>query len=378
MSNVSEDNKDKTLEELLEEDGADLEDTYDYEDEYVYGDTEEIDDSYYGEIDLDDYDDDEYDDPYANPQEDRKVKGKYSHLIEDEEETSEESEEEPKLTLRQKVSKYTNKTLDFVESKRFNTMQWVVALGALIIIGIVIYLLMQAGTNLDSNVEYQEQERAEFVAREVAPEEFEEQKQHDEVVQQQREELEDYIERNTKSYEEQVAELGELPEGYIEVQDADGTVRYVSEEEYYSWQDQDVRENTTALPEEEEGTSDYINEMDIEIMPASEDTWHNNVFEPKGTVPDEELYQTRGQYIYFAQKAIPFLFANQILESDFDTETYTLTIVKSSEASFPLPDDFEDRMHYTYQNSGYQEVAPDALTIEYEEMTLDEYLSTSE
>ena len=372
---MSKEDKDKSLEDLLKEEGYE-EDSYDYEDEYVYGDSDELDESFYGEIDLEDYDD-EYDDPYANPREDSQVRGRYSHLIEEDEEISED-EEEPKLTLQQKVAKYTNKTLDFLESKRFNTMQWIILLGVLIIVGVVIYVVMQAGANLDSNVAYQEQERSDFVAREIAPEEYDIQQQHDEVVQQQREDLEEYIERKTKSYEEQVAELGELPEGYIEVQDVDGTVRYVPEEEYYSWLNQDVRENTTSLSDGETTAGSLINEMDIEIMPASEDTWNNNVFEPKGTVSDEELYQTRGQYIYFAQKAIPFLFANQILASDFDTNTYTLTIIKSSGASFPLPDDFEDRMHYTYQNSGYQEVAPDALTIEYEEMTLDEYTSTLE
>ena len=371
---MSKEDKDKSLEDLLKEEGYG-EDSYDYEDAYVYGDSDELDESFYGEMGLEDYD--EYDDPYANPREDRQVRGRYSHLIEDEEDNN-EPEEEPKLTLQQKVAKYTNKTLDFVESKKFNTMQWIVALGALIIVGVLIYLLMQAGTNLGSNVEYQERERAEFVARDIAPEEYDIQQQQEEVIQQQREELQEYIDKQTKSYEEQVAELGELPEGYIEVQDVDGTVRYVSEEEYYSWLNQDVRENTTALSDGETTTGSLINDMDIEIMPASEDTWNYNVFEPKGTISDEELYQTRGQYIYFAQKAIPFLFANQILASDFDTNTYTLTIIKSADASFPLPDDFEDRMHYTYQNSGYQAVAPDALTIEYEEMTLDEYLSTLE
>ena len=170
---MSKEDKDKSLEDLLKEEGYE-EDSYDYEDEYVYGDSDELDESFYGEMDLEDYDeyDDEYDDPYANPREDRQVRGRYSHLIEEDEEISEDGEE-PKLTLQQKVAKYTNKTLDFVESKRFNTMQWVVALGALIIVGVVIYLLMQAGTNLGSNVEYQEKERVDFVARKIAPEEYE-------------------------------------------------------------------------------------------------------------------------------------------------------------------------------------------------------------
>ena len=375
---MSKEDKDKSLEDLLKEEGYG-EDSYDYEDAYVYGDSDELDESFYGEMDLEDYDEyyDEYDDPYANPREDKQVRGRYSHLIEDEEGNN-EPEEEPKLTLQQKVAKYTNKTLDFVESKKFNTMQWLVALGALIIVGVVIYLIMQAGTNLGSNVEYQEQERAEFVARKIASEEYDMQEKKVDKNQQIMEVNQENTDKQVESYWEQKEKLGKLTEGHIELQDADGELSYVTEEEYYSWQDQDVRENTTALPDGETTTDSLVNDMDIEIMPASEVTWNNNVFEPKGTISDEELYQTRGQYIYFAQKAIPFLFANQILASDFDTNTYTLTIIKSADASFPLPDDFEDRMHYTYQNSGYQAVAPDALTIEYEEMTLDEYSSTLE
>lgn len=355
-------NNEKSLEDLLAEDGLDIEEDnkyYSKEDEYVYGDSDDLGD--WG------------DDPYANPVQGEVKKGRYSHLLEDEDEN--EDEQEPDITFKERVENITNRVLDFIESRKFTTIQWVVALGILIVIGIVIVLLLQAGSNLDSNVAIQEEGRAQYVAREIAPEEFDYQKQHDDELRRQQQELEEYIERNSRTYEEQVNDLGDIPDDYVLVQDVNGDVSYISPEEYEELLNPEVRDNTIADLEESDG-ADYIRDIELEIMPASEDTWHRNIYGAMdGSVNDVDLYQTRGQYIYFAQKALTYLFANQILDSDFNTETYTLEIVLNKDATFQLPDDFEDRMHYTYRNSGYQEIAPDALTIEYQEMGVDEFLS---
>ena len=352
-----------SLEELMGEE-EDYYDEEELEDAYVYGDEE---------IDLEDIYQDEYEyegeDSYPSNK-----RGKYDYLYEEEE----EEVEEEKPTLQEKVANFTNKSLDFVESKRFNTAQWMFSVGILLVLGVVIFLVIQASSNLESNITHQEQEGAQYVAREIAPEEYSYQEQQEAEIEKQREEFDNYVEEKTKTYEEQVNELGEVPEGYVVVQDADGTVRHVPEEELDVWGEDGVRENTTSIVDEEEGNKPYISQMEIEIMPSSEDTWNNNMFAPMdGTVDEKDLYQSRGQFIYFTQKALSFLFANQILKADFDPNTYEMTITLNSDSSFPLPEDFEDRLQYTYRNSGFQAQAPDALTISYDEMGIDEYIANN-
>ena len=356
-------NQDQSLEDLLEETQTDTDDghstyNYEYEDEYVYGDEDELDETQLGFSDTETH-----------------TTGRYEHLLTDEEELDEPIQTTEKLPLQERVSNKVNQFLDFVESKQFTTFQWVMALGILITLGIVVVVLMQASSNLGTNVAHQEHEGAKYVAQEVAPEEYEAQKAHEEESNKQQEDAQSYIDEKIREYEKEVANLGEVPEGHTALQDEDGKVTYISDEEYAELLNSDtVRENTTARGEDTTA-AEAIQSLEVEIMPASEEIWHNNLFEPMGSVNEDKLYQSRGQYIYFAQKVIANYFANQILETDFDPNTYTLFITLNEDASFPLPDDFEERMHYVYKNSGYQTQAPDQLTIEYSEMGIDEYMN---
>ena len=180
------------------------------------------------------------------------------------------------------------------------------------------------------------------------------------------------VEKNTATYEEQIEALGELPAGYIVLQDIDGTVSYVSEEEYSEWLNQEVRENTVA--DENASFVETFEDIEIEIMPADDFIWHQIQAYPLDEINEDDIYQTRGQFIYFVQKAVPMLYAQNILAADFDTNTYVMEILLDIDSTFELPNDFEDRMLLAYQNSGYQVIAPDQLTIEYEMIDIDEFL----
>lgn len=180
------------------------------------------------------------------------------------------------------------------------------------------------------------------------------------------------VAKNTATYEEQIEELGELPEGHIILQDIDGTVSYISEEEYNKLLNQDVRENTVA--DETADPKEVFEDIEIEIMPADDFIWHQIQAYPLDEINEDDIYQTRGQFIYFVQKAVPMLYAQNILAADFDTNTYVMEILLDIDSTFELPNDFEDRMLLAYQNSGYQVIAPDQLTIEYEMIDIDEFL----
>lgn len=180
------------------------------------------------------------------------------------------------------------------------------------------------------------------------------------------------VAKNTATYEEQIEALGELPAGYIILQDIDGTVSYVSEEEYSEWLNQEVRDNTVA--DENASFAETFEDIEIEIMPADDFIWHQIQAYPLDEINEDDIYQTRGQFIYFVQKAVPMLYAQNILAADFDTNTYVMEILLDIDSTFELPNDFEDRMLLAYQNSGYQVIAPDQLTIEYEMIDIDEFL----
>lgn len=357
----------QSLEDILNEDvPEDVVDQAKYEDDYVYGDTDDVDYDRLG------FSDDEEDaDGYSNPKQPANAKGKYEYLmVGDEDEGTEEEPE--KLTLQEKVSEKVNKTLDFIESKRFNTMQWVIALGVLIGLGVLLVVLFQASTNLESNVNYQEEAGAKYVAQEIAPEEYSKQESQEAELEKQKEELDTYIERMSDEYARQTYEMGEVPEGHVVVQDEDGTVRYIPQEEYDKLLTPEVRENTTAT--EEFDPSSGIENMEIEIVPSSEDVWHEITFEPIENVNLDDIYQSRGQFIYFMQKAVPIQYSHQILDVDFDTDTYTMSVVLNESATYPLPEDFEDRMRLAYENSGFQTQAPGQFSIEYSEGNVQDYM----
>src|SRR5699024_2949891 len=116
--------------------------------------------------------------------------------------------------------------------------------GALIMVIVGIVLLFQAGSNLENNASQLEEDGAQFVAQEVAPEEFSSEQESQAVIESQQEELDNYISEKSSQYEEQVAELGELPDGYVESMDEEGNLTYIPEEEAYAWTNEEVRENT--------------------------------------------------------------------------------------------------------------------------------------
>lgn len=255
--------------------------------------------------------------------------------------------------------------------KRFNTMQRGIILSGIIGLGVVIIvLLFQINPDLDSNDTLQSGGEFQDVERNLVPKASIKKEQQE--TEQQEVTDESYVENKVADYESQIEELGEVPEGYVVLQDIDGTVSYISEEEYNALLNQDVRENTVADPSED--PSETMQNIEIEIMPADGMVWHQITAYPIDEINGDDIYQSRGQFIYFAQKALSTLYAQPILASNFDTETYTLKILLDEDAVFPLPDDFEDRMFLAYQNSGYQTEAPDQLTIEYDEVNFSEFM----
>ncbi|GAA4059094.1 hypothetical protein [Amphibacillus indicireducens] len=243
-----------------------------------------------------------------------------------------------------KAPDHANDKIDDQKKQTFSNKQRGLIFATVTVLVILIIVLIQSNSQSNSKA-YHADEAYQNVERKIT-----EKNELDQI------ENPSSTESNVATYEEQIAELGELPEGHIILQDIDGTVSYISEEEYNKLLNQDVRENTVA--DETADPKEVFEDIEIEIMPADDFVWH----------------QTRGQFIYFVQKAVPMLYAQNILAADFDTNTYVMEILLDIDSTFELPNDFEDRMLLAYQNSGYQVIAPDQLTIEYVMGNLDEFL----
>lgn len=367
----NDDEFDISLEDLLEEGRQNAEEYVNdsnYEDDYVYGEEDDIDYDKLGYTsdEDDDYSDDYSDDDYSeydNPRPEKKVKGRYSYMLEDEEDDIEEEDTKP--TLQERVSRFTNRTLDFLDSKRFNTYQWVFAVGALIMVIVGIVLLLQAGTNLENNASQLEEDGAQFVAQEVAPEEFSSEQESQAVIESQQEELDNYISEKSSQYEEQVAELGELPDGYVESMDEEGNLTYIPEEEAYAWTKEEVRENTDYIQDREE--AEVAKDLKVEVMPSNSDIWWAVQGLTLDELKEEDIYQTKGELIYFMDRVLSLIYPYQVVDSYLDTDTMELHVTLDINRQDELPDDFEDRMRVVYENSGYNLEKPDALTFEYDE-----------
>ena len=368
----NDDEFDISLEDLLEEGRRNAEEYVNdsnYEDDYVYGEEDDIDYDKLGYTSDDDYSDDYSDDDYDsyneydNPRPEKKVKGRYSYMLEDEEEDIEEEDTKP--TLQERVSRFTNRTLDFLDSKRFNTYQWVFAVGALIMVIVGIVLLLQAGTNLENNASQLEEDGAQFVAQEVAPEEYSSEQESQAVIESQQEELDNYISEKSSQYEEQVAELGELPDGYVESMDEEGNLTYIPEEEAYAWTNEEVRENTDYIQDREE--AEVAKDLKVEVMPSNSDIWWAVQGLTLDELKEEDIYQTKGELIYFMDRVLSLIYPYQVVDSYLDTDTMELHVTLDINRKDELPDDFEDRMRVVYENSGYNLEKPDALTFEYDE-----------
>ena len=368
----NDDEFDISLEDLLEEGRRNAEEYVNdsnYEDDYVYGEEDDIDYDKLGYTSDDDYSDDYSDDDYDsyneydNPRPEKKVKGRYSYMLEDEEEDIEEEDTKP--TLQERVSRFTNRTLDFLDSKRFNTYQWVFAVGALIMVIVGIVLLLQAGTNLENNASQLEEDGAQFVAQEVAPEEYSSEQESQAVIESQQEELDNYISEKSSQYEEQVAELGELPDGYVESMDEEGNLTYIPEEEAYAWTNEEVRENTDYIQDREE--AEVAKDLKVEVMPSNSDIWWAVQGLTLDELKEEDIYQTKGELIYFMDRVLSLIYPYQVVDSYLDTDTMELHVTLDINRQDELPDDFEDRMRVVYENSGYNLEKPDALTFEYDE-----------
>ena len=361
----NDDEFDISLEDLLEEGRRNAEEYVNdsnYEDDYVYGEEDDIDYDKLGYTSDDDYSDDDYSE-YDNPRPEKKVKGRYSYILEDEEEDIEEEDTKP--TLQERVSRFTNRTLDFLDSKRFNTYQWVFAVGALIMVIVGIVLLLQAGTNLENNASQLEEDGAQFVAQEVAPEEYSSEQESQAVIESQQEELDNYISEKSSQYEEQVAELGELPDGYVESMDEEGNLTYIPEEEAYAWTNEEVRENTDYIQDREE--AEVAKDLKVEVMPSNSDIWWAVQGLTLDELKEEDIYQTKGELIYFMDRVLSLIYPYQVVDSYLDTDTMELHVTLDINRKDELPDDFEDRMRVVYENSGYNLEKPDALTFEYDE-----------
>ena len=361
----NDDEFDISLEDLLEEGRRNAEEYVNdsnYEDDYVYGEEDDIDYDKLGYTSDDDYSDDDYSE-YDNPRPEKKVKGRYSYILEDEEEDIEEEDTKP--TLQERVSRFTNRTLDFLDSKRFNTYQWVLAVGALIMVIVGIVLLFQAGTNLENNASQLEEDGAQFVAQEVAPEEYSSEQESQAVIESQQEELDNYISEKSSQYEEQVAELGELPDGYVESMDEEGNLTYIPEEEAYAWTNEEVRENTDYIQDREE--AEVAKDLKVEVMPSNSDIWWAVQGLTLDELKEEDIYQTKGELIYFMDRVLSLIYPYQVVDSYLDTDTMELHVTLDINRKDELPDDFEDRMRVVYENSGYNLEKPDALTFEYDE-----------
>ena len=361
----NDDEFDISLEDLLEEGRRNAEEYVNdsnYEDDYVYGEEDDIDYDKLGYTSDDDYSDDDYSE-YDNPRPEKKVKGRYSYILEDEEEDIEEEDTKP--TLQERVSRFTNRTLDFLDSKRFNTYQWVLAVGALIMVIVGIVLLFQAGTNLENNASQLEEDGAQFVAQEVAPEEYSSEQESQAVIESQQEELDNYISEKSSQYEEQVSELGELPNGYVESMDEEGNLTYIPEEEAYAWTNEEVRENTDYIQDREE--AEVAKDLKVEVMPSNSDIWWAVQGLTLDELKEEDIYQTKGELIYFMDRVLSLIYPYQVVDSYLDTDTMELHVTLDINRKDELPDDFEDRMRVVYENSGYNLEKPDALTFEYDE-----------
>ena len=230
-----------------------------------------------------------------------------------------------------------------------------VIIGAIISLVILVGILLQTNSKANNTEVRQVSDQYQEITRHRSPKETIEQP-----------------EKIAPTYEEQIDALGDVPEGYIVLQDVDGTVSYISEEEYNQLLNQDVRENTVA--DENADPIDVFEDIEIEIMPADDMVWHQITAYPLDEINGDDIYQSRGQFIYFVQKAIPTLYAQSILAADFDTNTYVMEITLNNQSTFSLPDDFEKRMALAYKNSGYGVSAPNQLTIDYTSMDIDEFL----
>src|SRR5690625_4833946 len=162
-------------------------------------------------------------------------------------------------------------------------------------------------------------------------------------------------EKIAPTYEEQIDALADVPEGYNALEDENGTVSDIAEEEYNQLINQDVIENTVA--DENADPMDVFEDIEIEIMPADDMVWHQITAYPLDEINGDDIYQSRGQFIYFVQKAIPTLYAQSILAADFDTNTYVMEITLEYQSTFYIPDDFESRTELAYKNSVYGVIA---------------------
>lgn len=126
---------------------------------------------------------------------------------------------------------------------------------------------------------------------------------------------------------------------------------------------------------EEDSIAEMMDNIELRIEPADEDIWFSIAYLPLEEIDEESIYQSRGQFIYFCEMELTNLFANQLLAAYFETSTYTLEIITNDQASFPLPEDFEERMQLAYANSGYGTEAPGQLDIVYTEGNLEDYLN---
>lgn len=259
-----------------------------------------------------------------------------------------------------KAPDHANDKIDDQKKQTFSNKQRGLIFATVTVLVILIIVLIQSNSQSNSKA-YHAGEAYQNVERKIT-----EKNELDQI------ENPSSTESNVATYEEQIAELGELPEGHIILQDIDGTVSYISEEEYNKLLNQDVRENTVA--DETADPKEVFEDIEIEIMPADDFIWHQIQAYPLDEINEDDIYQTRGQFIYFVQKAVPMLYAQNILAADFDTNTYAMEILLDIDSTFELPNDFEDRMLLAYQNSGYQVIAPDQLTIEYEMIDIDEFL----
>lgn len=331
MGNLSKENRDDlSLSDILEEEHEESEESEEYE-----------------EYEESDYFSEEYEDDYVYGDSDEIDRDKYIN------------KEELEESLEEKVDRKVNKIFDFFESKRFTAFQWTLAVGLLLLMWGVLYLVSGARQNVEDNAVYQEESRSSYIAKDIASEDYQELEEREAEKELQKQELDKYIEEKSTSYESQKRELGELPEGYTEIMDIDGNVQYLSPKEYEEYLSGGVADSGD--------NEDTFDEKDIDIVPSEDYIWDNINFGNLSELEEEDVFQTRGEYIYFAQRVIAFSFPNQVLDSDFDTEEFILTVYRNPNASFELPDDFEERMNYAFDHSGYGSNHKGSLVIEYKD-----------
>src|SRR5699024_6188705 len=147
-------------------------------------------------------------------------------------------------------------------------------------------------------------------------------------------------------YEEQVAELGELPDGYVESMDEEGNLTYIPEEEAYAWTNEEVRENTDYIQDREE--AEVAKDLKVEVMPSNSDIWWAVQGLTLDELKEEDIYQTKGELIYFMDRVLSLIYPYQVVDSYLDTDTMELHVTLDINRKDELPDDFEDRMRVVY------------------------------